>query len=341
MAVIEKRASVGKFVGGIFVHETFDATDIFVGPDGKPIGGQGSENVENVFTDETERTNATYLAGDVGKVYLQASDNTLWLLTNHDPQTWMLLGGSEQVFNYVYTTEVERTTKVYTNADIGKIARQTDDNSLWVLVAVDGGGNGTWVQLLTSELLGEPNGVASLDGSGKLPVSQMPDIDGTKITGNLDGSKVTGTLNLAQIPAAALERLTHTANESTRLSLTSANVQNGDTVQQDDTGILYIVVDIDNASPALRFVEYTAGTAAAVPWTGVTNPPATYEPSAHTADSHTGKNSAFNKNFGSQVGEVAEGNHNHTLVTAAETANKIRIGAPTTPANGDIWIEPV
>lgn len=91
---------------------------------------------------------------------------------------------------------------------------------------------------------------------------------------NLDASKLTsGTVDIARLPQGALERLVKVANEAARYALTTADVQLGDTVQQLDTGIMYVVTDIDHLDSAAGYTEYTAGTAASVPWSGVTGKP--------------------------------------------------------------------
>lgn len=91
---------------------------------------------------------------------------------------------------------------------------------------------------------------------------------------NLDASKLTsGTVDIARLPQGALERLVKVANEAARYALTTADVQLGDTVQQLDTGIMYIVTDTGHLDSAAGYTEYTAGTAASVPWSGVTGKP--------------------------------------------------------------------
>lgn len=91
---------------------------------------------------------------------------------------------------------------------------------------------------------------------------------------NLDASKLTsGTVDIARLPQGALERLVKVANEAARYALTTADVQLGDTVQQLDTGIMYVVTDTDHLDSAAGYTEYTAGTAASVPWSGVTGKP--------------------------------------------------------------------
>ena len=59
----------------------------------------------------------------------------------------------------------------------------------------------------------------------------------------IDAASVTGVLPLSTIPQGALERLVHVANKTARFQLTNQRVQTGDSVIQDDTGIMYIVVD--------------------------------------------------------------------------------------------------
>lgn len=91
---------------------------------------------------------------------------------------------------------------------------------------------------------------------------------------NLDASKLTsGTVDIERLPQGALERLVKVANEAARYALTTADVQLGDTVQQLDTGIMYAVTDADHLDSAAGYTEYTAGTAASVPWSGVTGKP--------------------------------------------------------------------
>jgi hypothetical protein len=103
------------------------------------------------------------------------------------------------------------------------------------------------------------------------------------VPSTLDASAITsGTIDIARLPEGALERLIHVANQAARYALTTNDVQLGDTVQQDDTGVMYIVVNILALDSALGYQEYTAGTAASVPWSGVTDKPASYTPAAHT-----------------------------------------------------------
>ena len=99
---------------------------------------------------------------------------------------------------------------------------------------------------------------------------------------SIDASKLTGTISIDRLPAGALERLIKVADQNARFALTTSTVQLGDTVQQLDTKVMYVVVDTDNLDSAAGYVEYTAGTAASVPWSGVQEKPSTFTPSPHT-----------------------------------------------------------
>ena len=100
-----------------------------------------------------------------------------------------------------------------------------------------------------------------------------------------DASDVTsGVFDLARIPQAALERLYNVNDEEERFALTTADVQNGDTVKQLDTEIMYRVVDQTKLNEAAGYVKYSAGRAAAVPWSGVEDKPETFPPAEHDHD---------------------------------------------------------
>lgn len=83
-------------------------------------------------------------------------------------------------------------------------------------------------------------------------------------------SLLEGIIPLENIPQAAIERLIKVPNEAARFALATDNVQLGDSVLQLDTGVMYVVVDTAKLDVAAGYQEYQAGTAASVPWTGVT-----------------------------------------------------------------------
>ena len=105
-------------------------------------------------------------------------------------------------------------------------------------ISVKGGNNGG-------------TGSANFDGSGNISIT-IPSID---------AASVTGVLPLNTIPHGALERLVHVANKTARFQLTNMQVQTGDSVIQDDTGVMYIVVDDTRLNSDAGYQEYKAGTA--------------------------------------------------------------------------------
>lgn len=99
---------------------------------------------------------------------------------------------------------------------------------------------------------------------------------------SLDASKLTGTIDIARLPQGALERLFVVATDTDRFKLTTSNIQKGDTVKVTSTGLMYFVVDDTKLSTEDGYEQYTAGTATAVAWSGITEKPTTFSPSAHT-----------------------------------------------------------
>lgn len=99
---------------------------------------------------------------------------------------------------------------------------------------------------------------------------------------SLDATKLSGQVPIESIPPAALERMVIVADDTARLALTTANVQNGDTVKVTATGKMYFVKDDTKLNVEDGYEPYTAGSASSVPWSGVTGKPSTFAPSAHT-----------------------------------------------------------
>lgn len=99
-------------------------------------------------------------------------------------------------------------------------------------------------------------------------------IIGIKTANGLDASKITsGTINIERLPKGTLERLVIVANQTARFALTTADVQEGDTVKQSDTGVMYFVINSTKLDNEAGYSVYTAGAATSVPWSGVTNAP--------------------------------------------------------------------
>lgn len=116
--------------------------------------------------------------------------------------------------------------------------------------------------------------------TGKAQILNKPDLN------NLSASQITsGVFDLARIPQAALERLVTVADTTARYALTSSQVQEGDVVKEISTGLMYFVVDVSNLNNASGYVEFTAGSASSVPWSGVTGKPNTLTGYGITVDS--------------------------------------------------------
>lgn len=98
---------------------------------------------------------------------------------------------------------------------------------------------------------------------------------------DLDAGKLTGTIDIARLPHGALERCKVVADDTARFKLTKTDVQIGDTVKVTATGEMYFVVDDTQLSAETGYEVYTAGSATSVPWSGVTDKPSTFTPSAH------------------------------------------------------------
>lgn len=99
--------------------------------------------------------------------------------------------------------------------------------------------------------------------------------NGTIVAGKCLASGIQGVIDISHIPQGALERVVQVADDTARKKLTAAQAQLGDTVKVLSTGRMYIVVDESKLSTDAGYMEYTAGQAAQVPWSGVTGKPNT------------------------------------------------------------------
>ncbi len=129
--------------------------------------------------------------------------------------------------------------------------------------------------------------------------------DGTIVAGKAEeankvkAANIEGTIPLEKLPAGALERLAVVADDTARLALTTATVQNGDTVKVESTGKMYFVVDDTKLSTEAGYKEYSVGSAVhadsadyateagKVAWGSVTGKPGSFTPSAHNQASNT------------------------------------------------------
>lgn len=73
---------------------------------------------------------------------------------------------------------------------------------------------------------------------------------------------VDGLIPVSQIPPVVIERLVKVADDTARFALTTATVQNGDTVQTIDNNKMYAVIDDTNLDSEQGYQVYVAGMAA-------------------------------------------------------------------------------
>lgn len=170
---------------------------------------------------------------------------------------------------------------------------------------------------ISGAVTGSANGV---DGSQNITINTV----------SVDASKITGVLNIEQIPAAALERCAVVENDAARFKLTSENVQLGDTVKVTETGKMFMVVNESKLNQADGYMEFSSGTAASVPWSGVTGKPSAFKPEAHTHGALTNDGK-----LGSQANMVVvTGEGGAIKATAAGTAFNKNFGTAAPSANG-------
>lgn len=100
---------------------------------------------------------------------------------------------------------------------------------------------------------------------------------------DIDASKIkSGTIDIDRLPKGAIERMVYVKDDAARFALTTNTVQNGDTVKVTTTKKMFYVIDDTKLSSEAGYEPYTAESASAVPWSGVTGKPTTFTPEAHT-----------------------------------------------------------
>lgn len=123
----------------------------------------------------------------------------------------------------------------------------------------------------TFALTGAVTGSVSSNLSSNLSISTtLADIDASKITtGTIDADRLP-EIPLSKIPAGALERLYVVDSETAALGL---DIQEGDIVQIGSNGPMYFCISDTAMIFSAKFKPFTVGSAASVPWSGVTDKP--------------------------------------------------------------------
>lgn len=161
---------------------------------------------------------------------------------------------------------------------------------------------------------------------------------------SLDAGKITsGTISIDRLPQGALERLTVVADDTARFKLTSSTIQKGDTVKVTSSEKMYYVVDETKLSSEAGYEVYAAGTAASVPWSGVTGKPSSYTPSSHThTKTEVGLGNVDNTadstksvKYATSAGSAGWATKATAIVDYAQTSKNIQIGYNGNGIKGD------
>ena len=196
-------------------------------------------------------------------------------------------------------------------------------------------GDGTWVTppdtkygVANTTTLGliKSGGDITVNSSGIVSVNDNSHKHSDSTITSLSSSKLVGQIPIELIPKAALERLITVENKTARLALTNDRVQTGDTVQEIDTGVMYVVIDDTKLNSEAGYKAYTAASASSVPWSGITGKPSSFVPSSHT---HTKDQVGL-----SNVDNTADSVKNVLSATKLATARNITIGSSTKSFNG-------
>lgn len=240
------------FIAKVWDNEAQDYKPIYIAPDATDIK-RGDVYLSDVFDPETNEvidssnadkgvTAATPYA--VKKTYEAVANK----LDKIDP--------NDQEINSTILPATDNTQDLGSNNK-----KWRDIYAIYFRGNLDGNASSA-TQLQTGHTISIENGTASLATS--------PAFDGTEdIIINLDqldaSTITTGLLPLNVVPKAALERLKIVNDQIERFALTTdpdTGVQEGDTVYQQDTGIMYLVVDTSELNSEAGYQEYKAGTAA-------------------------------------------------------------------------------
>lgn len=201
------------------------------------------------------------------------------------------------------------------------------------------GNAGTATKLQTARTVsvsGAVSGSASFDGSQDVTINTtLANVDASKITsGTLNADRLP-EIPIEKLPAGALERLVIVENQAARYQLTTSDVQEGDTVKQEDTGVMYFVVDTNNLANENGYKVYTAGAATSVAWSGVTGKPNTLEGyGVSSTDAYLAKPTTFTWANGTTTGPTGSltGTNTDVSIPAIPAASEEQSGIVTTSA---------
>ena len=246
------------------------------------VGGKGKE----VTSEEAKNalTKADVNIGDIVKV----TGGKVYLVTGNDPMAYLELTDSASDIAWARVTGTPNTLAGYGITDAvasnEKVTAASAENKGKILVLNNDG-------KLDVDITGD---AAKL--GGQLPAYYTAKSDHDTLAGRvttnegdittlkrdikaIDASWITtGTIAIDRLPATVIERMYVAENAAALANLTTAQVQNGDTVKLADTKKMYYVIADDKLGTEAymeAFTEYTAGIASSVDWAGVLNHPTT------------------------------------------------------------------
>lgn len=246
------------------------------------VGGKGVEVASEAAKAELDKDDVNI--GDLvkvtgGKVYLVTgftgtTPNYMELSDSASSVAWdRITGTPTTIAGYGITDAVNSNEKVTTAsaANVGKILVLNNEGKLDVDVTGDAatlGGNAPSYYAVQSDMTSAEGRLDTAESDIDTLQSEIRAIDATWIT--------SGVIGIDRLPATAVERVYVAADEAARQALTTAQVQNGDTVKVTSTNLMYFVVDetkLGTADWEDAYMEYTVSKAAAVDWSGVENKP--------------------------------------------------------------------
>lgn len=283
------------------------------------VGGKGVE-VESESA-KTALTKSDVNIGDIvkvknGAVYLvTATDPNVTYMTLSDETSqvaWSRITGKPTTVDGYGITDAVKTADLANAGGAGaanKVAQATADGKL----AFDITGDAATVGGHDSSYFATATDVTALKSTvGNEGAGLVKDVADLK-TGlqNIDAGQIkTGTLPLSVIPHGALERMYVVESEDDLATVTSEQVQNGDTIRVNGGSMYYVTDDtkLGTGDYMQGLAVYTAGTASSVNWSGVQSTPTTL--------AGYGITDAVNAN--EKVTEANAGNAGKILVLNAE-----------------------
>ncbi len=248
------------------------------------VSGKGIE-VANEYAREA-LTVEDVNSGDIvkvagGKVYVVSSTSTgvpeyIELGDEESSILWSRIASTPTTLNGYGITDAVNVNNLVNVADYGTVGKILTINNYGKLSASITG---------SAERLGDQLPSYYATSAGLSQLAALVDSISTSVTNlltainNIDASQMTtGVISLDRLPHGALERLIKVTNIDA--IPTTEDLQNGDSIQCLDTGIMYIVVDdtklttVDTDAQGNKSIEglvpYTAGSATAVDWSGIT-----------------------------------------------------------------------